>query len=164
MDTFWKWLERIAAFTAIISFLKWWDMEDIMIFLKQLWNSFTAWQFLFFLSIIVLLYRFVIFLVNIHRLTKELKNVDDKIGNITGNINELKEWIGLLSYKDRYSDLKGKINFFVKEELEKESRDQKDETRKYKALDKLQGLDYEEAFGKLTPDERERYLQYKDKE
>jgi hypothetical protein len=33
--------------------------------------------------------------------------------------NDLKKWIGLFSYKDSYSDLKGKIKLYIKEELEK---------------------------------------------
>jgi hypothetical protein len=33
--------------------------------------------------------------------------------------NYVKKWIGLFSYKDSYFDLKGKIYFYIKEELEK---------------------------------------------
>jgi hypothetical protein len=32
--------------------------------------------------------------------------------------NKVEKWIGLFSYKDRYNDLKGKIHFYIKEELE----------------------------------------------
>jgi len=118
MENFWKWAQRIAYITTIISFLKGWNMKDIIIFVKEFWNNFTPWQFLFFLSIIVLLYRFVTFLVNIHKSTKELKNLDKKIADIDGNIDELKKWIGLFSYKDGYHDLKGKIQFYIKDALE----------------------------------------------
>ncbi len=34
-------------------------------------------------------------------------------------INDLKKWIGLFSYKDKYSNLKGKIKLYISEELEK---------------------------------------------
>jgi hypothetical protein len=34
---------------------------------------------------------------------------------------KLKKWIGLYSYKDKYHDLKGKIIFYIKEELKNKS-------------------------------------------
>lgn len=36
--------------------------------------------------------------------------------------NDLKKWIGLFSYGDKYSDLKGKIKLYIKEEIEKEGQ------------------------------------------
>lgn len=46
---------------------------------------------------------------------------------LTNEFNDLKEWVGLFSYKDgrgEYSDLKGKIKRYIQEELEKERESQ----------------------------------------
>ncbi|MDD1777860.1 MAG: hypothetical protein LUQ65_06780 [Candidatus Helarchaeota archaeon] len=161
MKVFWKWIQRAVWLIALVSYLKGWvDMDAIKLF----WNDLSPWKLIFVLSVLIILYEIITFLYNLKKQVLHIQGLGDRISKLEIIINDLKEWIGLFSYKDMYSNLKGKIKVYIREELEKESTDQKDETRKYKALDELQGLDYEEAFGKLTPDERERYLQYKDKE
>jgi len=52
--------------------------------------------------------------------------------------------------------------FLTDERLKKQGLD-RIRTRKYNALDKLEGLDYEEALEKLTQDERQGYLNQLDK-
>ncbi len=116
MNAKWKYVERVAwivaIFAGIFSFRKDLDVAEVINFGKQLWSNLTPWQFLFFLSIALLLYQFITFLINVHRATKQVKNLNEKVG-------KMEEWIGILSHKDAYSDLKGKIRFFAKEEIEK---------------------------------------------
>jgi hypothetical protein len=91
--------------------------ESSMDFLYiYLWEK--IWPFWIGLAI-ALIYKFIKFLVNIGKSTSRVENLNNKIDSINGNINELKEWIGLLKHKDKYSDLRGKIRFFAREELEK---------------------------------------------
>ncbi len=57
MEEFWKWLERFAWIAAIVSILKeWWNTMSTV---KQFWDNLTPWQFLFLLSVIVIIFNFV---------------------------------------------------------------------------------------------------------
>lgn len=114
MKGFWKWVERIAWFAAIVSGLKVIGMDNVIIYTKEFWSQLTPWQFLLILSLAVLLCNFIIFLVTLYRRTN----------SIIQDFNSLKKWIGLFSYRDKYSDLKGKIKLYIKEEIEKEKESQ----------------------------------------
>ncbi len=192
MAIFWKWIQRVVWLIAILSYLKGWvDMDAIKLFWAELspWKLIFVLSVLIILyEIANFLFNLKKQVKNIQGLPREVENFEeqlkklqaeppnrieadgrlgDRINKLEVNISELSKWIGRFSYRDdkgSYIDLRGKIKRYIQEELEKESTNQKDETKKYKALEKLEGLDYEEAFGKLTPDERERYLQHKDKE
>lgn len=113
MEKFWKWAGRVAWIVAIISFIKEWIVgASVMEFIKQLWINLTPWQLLLFLAVIVIIIRFVIFLVKINKIGK---NVD----LLVKDMDDLKNWIDKFRYKQHYSDLKGKINFYIRKELEK---------------------------------------------
>ncbi len=53
---------------------------------------------------------------------------------------------------------------FLSDEKRKQKGLERVRRRKYKALDKLEGVDFEEAVGNLASEEREGYLAYSDKE
>lgn len=53
---------------------------------------------------------------------------------------------------------------FLSDETRKKKGLERVRRRKYKALDKLEGVDFEEAVGNLTPEERDGYLAYSDRE
>jgi hypothetical protein len=55
METFWKWIPRVAGIIAIGSFLKLLlggNMETI----ELLWNNLTSWQIAFFVSLFVVIF------------------------------------------------------------------------------------------------------------
>jgi hypothetical protein len=118
MKKIWKWIERIALLIAIISGLKVIGIMNIFACLKTFWIQLTAWQFLLILSIMILLCSFIIFLVNLYQKTNDI------INDFTTFKNDMKKWIGLFSYRDKYSDLKGKIKTYIREEFEKEKKSQ----------------------------------------
>ena len=53
---------------------------------------------------------------------------------------------------------------FLSDEKRKQRGLERVRRKKYKALDKLEGVDFEEAVEDLTPEEREGYLAYSDRE
>jgi cytochrome b subunit of formate dehydrogenase len=115
MKEIWKWIERVASIVVIVSGFKVIGMVNIFTYFNTLWTQLTAWQFLLILSTVILLCSFIMFLVKLHK----------KINTLIDDFNDLKKWIGLFSYKDKkgsYTDLKGKINRYIAEELEKEKK------------------------------------------
>lgn len=92
MEQFWKWLARIAWIVAIVSFLKGWlsSMEGIKLF----WNNLTPWQFIFFLSLAVILFESIRFFFRlngrVNNIDKQAYRHDHNIGNIQGLATQIK--------------------------------------------------------------------------
>jgi hypothetical protein len=53
---------------------------------------------------------------------------------------------------------------FLSDEKRKQKGLERVRRKKYKTIDKLEGVDFEEAVGNLTPEERDGYLEYSDRE
>ena len=82
-DTAWKWAEKVSVIVGIVSFIKgeWKPMES----LSSFWGGLTAWRFLFYLAITIIV----------------IKHIRDYL--------RLKRWVFKTTDSNNFDTLEGKI-------------------------------------------------------